>query len=159
MFVCAALACIAWGVDWSLSIAQPVDLNVGNQSHDFREYYATLGHVVDGDTIECAVLLGWNIVLQNERVRLLGIDAPEINTPEGKKAKEKLQELIAQHDKTKETGVQLVIAVEIGKERDHFGRTLARVYGRDAFDVCGAMLRDKFAVPYDGKRSTKTNDE
>ena len=48
-------------------------------------YVAELERVVDGDTIIVRIDLGFD-VLKRERIRLRGVDAPEIETDEGKKA-------------------------------------------------------------------------
>lgn len=45
-------------------------------------YRASLVGVVDADTVDLTIDLGFNI-RKIERVRLLGVDAPERNTPEG----------------------------------------------------------------------------
>ena len=39
-------------------------------------YNCNLVKVVDGDTIDVDIDLGFNVVLSNRRVRLLGIDTP-----------------------------------------------------------------------------------
>ena len=46
--------------------------------------------VVDGDTMHCRVDLGCNVML-DMTIRLYGINAPEMSTPEGKAAKEWVQ--------------------------------------------------------------------
>jgi len=43
------------------------------------EYKAKLDRVIDGDTIDCHIDLGFNVTLK-ERVRLKGIDTPETRT-------------------------------------------------------------------------------
>lgn len=50
-----------------------------------RRYPATLVRVVDGDTVDLLVDLGFH-VLARERFRLVGIDCPEMPTPEGQAA-------------------------------------------------------------------------
>ena len=50
------------------------------------EYKAVVTRVIDGDTVELAVDLGFAITI-NEKFRLLGVDTPEMPTPEGKSAK------------------------------------------------------------------------
>lgn len=50
-------------------------------------YSATVNRVIDGDTQLLQVDLGFE-VLTNKRIRLRGIDCPELSTPEGQKAKE-----------------------------------------------------------------------
>ena len=56
-------------------------------------YNATLERIIDGDTFDCVIDLGFDVRLHKQRVRLAGIDTPEsrINTkryPE--RAKEKV---------------------------------------------------------------------
>ena len=41
---------------------------------------ATLVRVVDGDTVDCDIDLGFGVWLKNQRIRLYGIDAPETRT-------------------------------------------------------------------------------
>ena len=44
------------------------------------DYMATLVRVVDGDTVDCDIDLGFGVWLKNQRIRLYGIDAPETRT-------------------------------------------------------------------------------
>jgi micrococcal nuclease len=44
------------------------------------EYKCELIRVVDGDTIDVSVDLGFKVWLRKERVRLLGINTPESRT-------------------------------------------------------------------------------
>lgn len=41
---------------------------------------ATLVRVVDGDTVDCDIDLGFGVWLKNQRIRLYGINAPETRT-------------------------------------------------------------------------------
>jgi len=44
------------------------------------EYHCTIERIVDGDTVDCSIDLGFNVVLSNQRIRLFNIDAPEVRT-------------------------------------------------------------------------------
>jgi micrococcal nuclease len=44
------------------------------------EYKCIINRVVDGDTVDVDIDLGFGVTLKDERVRLLGIDAPETRT-------------------------------------------------------------------------------
>lgn len=44
------------------------------------EYNCIINRVVDGDTVDVSIDLGFDVWLKNERVRLVGIDAPETRT-------------------------------------------------------------------------------
>lgn len=50
-------------------------------------YRATVVRVVDGDTVEFDIDLGFHLSLR-AKMRLANIDAPEMNTDEGKAAKD-----------------------------------------------------------------------
>ena len=51
------------------------------------EYNFKLVRIVDGDTVDIDIDLGFGIWLQNQRIRIMGIDTPESRTsdPEEKK--------------------------------------------------------------------------
>ena len=44
------------------------------------EYKCKLVKVVDGDTVDVDIDLGFGVWLQNQRIRMYGIDAPESRT-------------------------------------------------------------------------------
>ena len=44
------------------------------------EYNAELDRVVDGDTVDVNIDLGFGIWIRDERVRVMGIDTPESRT-------------------------------------------------------------------------------
>ena len=56
-------------------------------------YKAELIRVIDGDTVELIIDLGFD-TSRHERFRLYGIDAPEVNTAAGKEAKAWLWEAL-----------------------------------------------------------------
>ena len=42
------------------------------------EYKAKVVKVYDGDTVTCDISLGFNVELRKQKIRLLGINAPEV---------------------------------------------------------------------------------
>tara|TARA_B100000029_G_scaffold474789_1_gene517466 strand:- start:182 stop:634 length:453 start_codon:yes stop_codon:yes gene_type:complete len=66
------------------------------------EYRVKITRVVDGDTVDAELDLGFNIIYK-ERIRLMGIDTPESRTRNkvekklGLKSKARLKELISIH--------------------------------------------------------------
>ena len=79
--------------------------------------------VIDGDTIECDVLLPLSITLVKQRVRLLEVDTWELrgkNKEKGKEAKKMV--------KCKLTNATVRIVIAHNKQRDAFGRILAIVW-------------------------------
>lgn len=69
---------------------------------ELYNYAATVKRIIDGDTYELVVDLGFKINF-TEKFRLLGADTPEIfgrkATPEGKKAKKFVQQLLKKQPK------------------------------------------------------------
>ena len=65
------------------------------------EYKVIIRRVVDGDTVDVDIDLGFKMWIRDETVRLMGIDTPESRTSNkqekilGKASKEKLKELCA----------------------------------------------------------------
>ena len=88
------------------------------------EYNATVENVVDGDTIDCIIDLGFH-TWKKIRVRMEGINTPESRTRDleekerGLAAKDRLQEILEYNDN------QCILKVSgLGK----FGRALAMVH-------------------------------
>ncbi len=73
-------------------------------------YRAELDRVVDGDTIDVVIDLGFSVKLHKQRVRLHGIDTPESRTIDlaekklGLAARERLKELCVGKFKLKSLG-------------------------------------------------------
>jgi micrococcal nuclease len=105
-------------------------------------YRAQVLKVIDGDTVEARihVWMGQEIVT---RVRLAGIDAPEMNgacaaeTDLARRARNRLMDLI---------GTSPVLLAEVRPDK-YFGRVAARLVlgdGRDAGEVLGAEALARF---------------
>ena len=43
-------------------------------------YKCTVVKIIDGDTIDVDIHLGFNVILNKQRIRLMGIDTPESRT-------------------------------------------------------------------------------
>lgn len=83
------------------------------------EYQARITEVIDGDTFEASVDLGFQVYFR-ERFRLLNYAAPEVKGPEkalGLVAKKKLEELLP---------VNFVVTMK-SKRMEKYGRWLADV--------------------------------
>ena len=65
------------------------------------EYKVNILKVVDGDTVDVDIDLGFGCWLRNERVRIVGIDTPESRTSDriekvfGEAAKQRLTSLLS----------------------------------------------------------------
>jgi micrococcal nuclease len=110
-------------------------------------YKATLLRVVDGDTVSLDIDLG----LETSRkitIRLHGINTPEMNTEEGKKAKEVLTSLLGQE----------LIVLTLKDRREKYGRYLGILFNnvhntQDPVSINAQMLQLGIATPYPKEQS------
>jgi micrococcal nuclease len=114
------------------------------------EYKATILNVVDGDTIDVFIDLGFNHFFK-DRVRLMGINTPEINS---KIAEERLKAASAK----KFLQDNFVLNSKIYKIKtykdDKYGRLLAEVFMDDGQTINNKLLSQGLAVPYTGGAKT-----
>ena len=117
-------------------------------------YNATLVRVVDGDTVDAMIDLGFDIKVK-KRIRLAGINAPESRTRNkvekklGLAAKERLIELME--------GAANVFELE-SKEIGKYGRILGVIYinklsGKDTITqacINEMLVSESHATEYDG---------
>lgn len=116
------------------------------------EYNCIVNKVVDGDTVDVDIDLGFNIMLTGERVRIMGIDTPESRTSDevekifGLAAKERLKSLL---------GKKAILKTQIDKDGDDlkgkFGRILGDFIAADGRLVTEIMIEEGHAVPYYGQ--------
>lgn len=112
-------------------------------------YNATLERVVDGDTVDVTLDLGFSVRLHKQRCRLAGIDTPESRTRNldekklGLAAKERMKELCVGQFKIKSLG------------KGKYGRILAIPYTEDGEDICQMMIDEGHAVEYWGGKKKK----
>ena len=112
-------------------------------------YKATIERVVDGDTIDVTLDLGFDVRLHKQRCRLAGIDTPESRTRDlaekklGLYAKERLKELC----------IGSITIKSFGKGK--YGRILAIPYTEDGKDICQLLIKECHAVEYWGGKKTK----
>ena len=116
-------------------------------------YKAKLLRVVDGDTIDVDIDLGFDVWLRKQRIRLAGIDTPESRTRNkvekamGLRAKEFLQKALV-------TSEDYITFESLG--RGKFGRILGKPYNANGLDVCKMLIDAGLAVEYwGGKKLAK----
>jgi len=112
------------------------------------EYACKVERVVDGDTIDVVLDLGFDI-LYKSRVRLYGIDTPESRTrnkdekARGKMASAFLKEAI-------DNGNKVVIQTKLKDSRGKFGRVLGNVVV-DGVNINQSMIDNYHAAAYFGQ--------
>ena len=114
----------------------------------------SVGRVVDGDTIDAAIDLGFDISL-TKRIRLAGIDTPESRTRDlkekelGLDAKEWLKHQL-------KDAIDIIIRTELPDSTEKYGRIIGHLYinGEDE-SLNNRMITEGYALPYDGGTKDK----
>lgn len=107
------------------------------------EYRAKLVKVVDGDTVDVDIDLGFGIWMKDERVRIMGIDTPESRTRDkveklfGKAASARVKELLEE---------DIILKTQIARN----GEDMKGKYGR----ILGDFIVERFE---DGKQEMLTD--
>jgi micrococcal nuclease len=123
------------------------------------EYYVRkVENVVDGDTIDVLIDLGFDILFAS-RVRLAGIDTPESRTKDlaekalGLESKEYLKKAL-------KDAKSVVIKTEKMNSTEKFGRVLGWVYiNGDTVSLNDMMINDGYAWGYLGDAKVKDFNE
>lgn len=116
------------------------------------EYKCNIVRVVDGDTVDVDIDLGFGIWVRNERVRLYGVDTPESRTRD---LREKFYGKYATEYLIAKLGDSCILRTK--KDRaGKFGRVLGEFVVYDGHsdswkNVNEMMVRDFIAVPYHGQ--------
>jgi len=114
----------------------------------------SIDHLVDGDTFDCTVDLGFNIS-HKIRVRMYGINTPESRTRDleekarGLASKERLHTLLGSGFIDDNS---LILATQ---KKGKYGRYLGIIYrmrkdGEEKFNINECLVKEGFAVEYFG---------
>ena len=115
------------------------------------EYRVSVLRVVDGDTVDVDIDLGFGVWLRDERVRIMGIDTPESRTRDkvekvfGLAAKSRLKSLL---------GKTAILKTQVNKDgedmKGKFGRILGDFVSEDGRMVTDVMIEEGHCVAYFG---------
>jgi micrococcal nuclease len=105
-------------------------------------YSATVRRVVDGDTVDLDVDLGFRVALAI-RTRLLGINAPELRDQAGRDVRDALQARLP--------GGEQVTVTTFRDPRDKYGRWLATIEHRGEI-LNDWLVREGMADTMEGSR-------
>jgi micrococcal nuclease len=123
------------------------------------QYKCKINKVLDGDTVDIDLDLGFNIVLANQRVRMAGVDTPESRTsnkeekPRGLLSKKKLGE------KLPVGSWQIIETQRSDNNDDKFGRILGVFILEDGTKVNDWLIKNNYAVAYRGENKELTQAE
>ncbi|MBL7198394.1 MAG: thermonuclease family protein [Candidatus Omnitrophica bacterium] len=97
-------------------------------------YLAYIDRIIDGDTLRALIDCGFEFVIR-QKLRLRGIDCPELSTPEGQRAKRFVQKQLNNLD---------FIIVKTYKDRtEKYGRYLADIFYLPASRLRQAALKNE----------------
>jgi len=121
-----------------------------------HEYNVNILKVVDGDTVDVDIDLGFGVWLRNERVRIVGIDTPESRTSDkiekifGEAAKQRLTSLLSS---------EAVLMSQVSKMGENmkgkFGRILGDFKTITGEIVTEVLMKEGHAVAYNGGNKEK----
>ena len=123
------------------------------------QYKCKIIKVLDGDTVDIDLDLGFKIILANQRVRMAGVDTPESRTViaeekvRGQLSKKKLAE------KLPIGSWQIIETQKPDSNDDKFGRILGVFILEDGTRVNDWLIQNNYAVPYKGENKDLTQAE
>jgi len=117
------------------------------------EYSVEVLRIIDGDTLEVNIDLGFDVWIHNERIRLNGIDSPESRTSDpvekffGNLTKKRVKEYF---ENDGNDGNVTMISKSFKQEK--YGRIMAdfQVQGQ-VRTLCSTLISEGYAVPYHGQ--------
>lgn len=120
------------------------------------EYRVKINNIVDGDTVDVDIDLGFGVWIKDERVRIMGIDTPESRTTDevekifGLAAKYRLKELLGEYS---------VLKTQIDKDgkdmKGKFGRVLGDFLSSEGKSISETLIEEGHAVPYFGQNKAE----
>lgn len=123
------------------------------------EYRVKINKIVDGDTVDVDIDLGFGVWLHDERVRIMGIDTPESRTsnkdekPFGLAAKHRLEELL---------GDTAILKTQVDKSGEDMKGKFGRILGDFTVgesSVSQILIAEGHAVAYFGQSKDDVQDQ
>ena len=114
-------------------------------------YRCKINKVVDGDTVEIDLDLGFNMMLVNQKVRMAGIDTPESRTSNNE---EKIRGTLSKKKVAEKLPIgswQRIQTMRADSNDDKFGRILGVFILEDGTSLNQWMIDNNYAVLYQGE--------
>ena len=118
-----------------------------------RHYDIVLNRIIDGDSMDIDIHLGFDVVLQHKRLRLNGVDTPESRTSD---AEEKKYGLLAKQYVEQWCADKKIVLVinEQGNATDKFGRILGDLQCEKGESLVTSIITHHHGVEYEGQSKT-----
>ena len=112
------------------------------------EYKCKVVRVVDGDTVDVDIDLGFGVWLHKERVRIIGMDTPESRTRD--KEEKKFGLMAKEFVKKFVKGDSIILRTKKYDAKGKFGRILGDFFVKGV-TVSSVMIERHHAVAYHGQ--------
>jgi micrococcal nuclease len=119
------------------------------------EYECKISRVVDGDTVDVDIDLGFGTWRCAERIRLYGVDTPECRTRD---KQEKAAGLLAKEFVEDALHVGGTYKLQT-REKGKFGRFLGVIFITKKTSINAALISENLAVAYHGQSKEAVQDE
>ena len=113
-------------------------------------YKILLNRVIDGDSLDIDIQLGFGIVLQNRRLRLVGVDTPEVRTSDDEEKKFGLMAKSFVVNWCSNRDLRLTIK-NGSDEQDKFGRILGDLIDDQGNSLVFDIISNYHGVAYSGQ--------
>ena len=114
-----------------------------------KKFGIVINRVIDGDSMDVDIELGFGVVLKNQPLRIAGIDTPELRTRDEREKKFGLMAKTFVIDWCANKVFELI--VDIDDERDKFGRILGDLCDVDGIRLSRVLVDAHLAVLYEGQ--------
>jgi micrococcal nuclease len=123
------------------------------------EYRVKILKVIDGDTVDVDIDLGFGVWIKDERVRIMGIDTPESRTRDktekvfGLASKERLKEML---------GKEAILKTMVNKDGEDMKGKFGRILGDFVYEdttVSKVLINEGHAVEYWGQSKDDVQDQ
>lgn len=134
-------------------------MSYSTEQCNFKYNVSSLEKVVDGDTIDVVINLGFDVCTK-QRVRLLGIDTPESRTRDleekkfGLLSKKMLKQWCLKAVESEKDDIEIQLRCPEADSRGKFGRILAEIWVSEDGEWTNVnkwMCENNYAVPYLGQ--------
>tara|TARA_B100000282_G_C31666491_1_gene460100 strand:+ start:582 stop:1007 length:426 start_codon:yes stop_codon:yes gene_type:complete len=120
------------------------------------QYSCKVVKVVDGDTIDVDIDLGFGVWLRNQRIRMYGIDTPESRTRD---LEEKKYGLAAKEFLVKWTNAGNLVLKTFKDGKGKYGRILGQIWYGNTHNINQLLIDNHHAVAYHGQSKKEIQEE
>ena len=120
------------------------------------QYSCKVVKVVDGDTIDVDIDLGFGVWLRNQRIRMYGIDTPESRTRD---LEEKKYGLAAKEFLVKWTNAGNLVLKTFKDGKGKYGRILGQIWYGNTHNINQLLIDNHHAVAYHGQSKQEIQEE